>query len=90
MFPLLATHDERLRYLKFFPKLCVPWALLAPHEAQAQRNHGQTLERLAERGGLGADEMVAILEDRPWSSVRLLSMEQALTKLLELVKRWKP
>ena len=31
-----------------------PWALLEPHEAQARANHGgQSLKRLAERGGLG-------------------------------------
>jgi hypothetical protein len=30
--------------------LTVPWDFLAPHEAQAQRNHSQTLKRLAERG----------------------------------------
>ena len=51
-------------------KLAFPWALLAPHEQQAIRNHGgQTLERLAERGGLSASEMLAILEDRDWTPV---------------------
>lgn len=44
----------------------VPWAMLAPHEEQAKWNHGQTLARLAERGGLSVVEMAALLEDRKW------------------------
>lgn len=41
----------------------IPWEIIAPHEAQAQKNHGQTLGGLASRGGLGASEAVAILRD---------------------------
>ena len=36
------------------------------NEAQARVNHGQSLERLAERGGLGADEALAIAERCEW------------------------
>lgn len=47
--------------------VCVPWSLMAPHEARAQRNHGgQSLARLAERGGLSACEALAVIEDRSW------------------------
>lgn len=42
----------------------VPWAMLAPYEWQAKRHHDQTLQRLAERGGLSPCEMVAVLEGR--------------------------
>lgn len=45
----------------------VPWDMVAPHEAQALRNHGQTLERLAERGGLDWSELLRVLEDRPFT-----------------------
>lgn len=41
----------------------IPWEVLAPHEPQAITNHGQTLQRLAERGGLSWGEAAAILED---------------------------
>lgn len=41
----------------------LPWAIMRPHEAQAQRNHGQTLSRLAQRGGLGIEEAYHILRD---------------------------
>jgi hypothetical protein len=52
----------------------VPWVLLAPHEMQAERNHGQTLERLAERGGLSPCEMIAIIDDQP---LDLSNMDEA-------------
>ncbi|MGY0793127.1 hypothetical protein ACW7BJ_27490 [Azospirillum argentinense] len=44
--------------------LSIPWSLVAPHRAQAQISHGQTLESLAERGGLAPCELLAVLEDR--------------------------
>lgn len=44
----------------------VPFDFVAPHEQQADRNHGQTLHRLAVRGGLSACELAAVLEDREW------------------------
>ena len=47
-------------------KLSISWSLIAPHEAQAQKNHSQSLERLAERGGLSPAEAVCVLRDEPW------------------------
>jgi len=44
----------------------VPWAMLEACERRAQRNHGQSLERLAERGGLDAGETLCILDDKSW------------------------
>jgi hypothetical protein len=65
--------------------VCVPWAMLAPHEAQAQRNHSQTLRRLAERGGLGPDEMLAVLDDRPWRSMKV---QEACAELGRRIAAW--
>lgn len=48
----------------------IPFAMIQPHEAQALRNHGQTLERLAQRGGLAASEAVAIMKGLRWSAVK--------------------
>lgn len=42
----------------------VPWSYMAPHESMAKTNHGQTLKRLAERGGLGAGEAELIVTGR--------------------------
>lgn len=50
------------------------------NEEQAQRNHYQSLDRLAQRGGLSACEALAICERRKWAAVdvekavKLLSM----------------
>lgn len=41
----------------------IPWAMIAPHEARAQSNHSQTLERLAQRGGLSVKEALCVLKD---------------------------
>jgi len=57
----------------------ISWALLTPHEAQARENHGQTLGRLAERGGLGVCEAAAVLGDRRW---RRMTDEEAVADLL--------
>lgn len=47
----------------------VPFAMVLEHEGQCLKNHSQTVNRLAERGGLGWAELLAVLEDRPWSNV---------------------
>jgi hypothetical protein len=59
---------ERLRD-RMFPIMdgpSIPWWLIAPHEAQAKKNHDQTLERLAQRGGLSCYEAVHVLRDEHW------------------------
>jgi len=40
------------------------------NEHWAQKNHSQSLERLAERGGLSCEEALAIAERRQWSAQR--------------------
>ena len=60
-----------------------PWNIIAPHEAQAQINHGQTLARLRERGGLDPTEAVAILEDRRWHK---MDLTEAIERLAEIVR----
>ena len=62
----------------------VDFLTVEPYEAQAQRNHGQTLQRLSERGGLAPDELVAVMEGRSWAS-RTMSGEDAVKRLLDLL-----
>ncbi len=38
-------------------------------EATAQKNHYQSLQTLAKRGGLSPSEMLAIIDKRPWHSI---------------------
>lgn len=66
----------------------VPWSLVAPHDEQAQRNHGgQTLERLAERGGLGLVEMFYVLTNSqfPMASNEWVSKEDAHAYIIERI-----
>lgn len=64
----------------------IPWAMIAPHAERAAANHGgQSLERLAERGGLDAGEIVAVL--RNWS-LQLMPVEQAFIQLNAEIERW--
>nr|WP_246472516.1 hypothetical protein [Azospirillum tabaci] len=61
----------------------IAWSLVAPHRAQAQINHGQTLERLAERGSLAPCELLAVLEDRPH---RRMHLEDAIRQIRGLIE----
>jgi hypothetical protein len=42
------------------------WEPTAADRAQALANHFQTLERLAQRGGMAWSEMAAIVLNKPW------------------------
>lgn len=64
----------------------VPWSLVEPFERQAQANHGQSLERLAERGGLSPFELWAVMHSCPRDVARAqLSDETAHRWALSLV-----
>jgi len=64
------------------------WSVIAPHEDQARRNHGQTLARLAERGGLDPIEALAVIEDRDYPARADASMLDAhRAKFAALVER---
>ena len=83
-FPVLGHKRDK------FPLDCVPWAFLAPHENQARRNHGQTLERLAERGGLSAKEMLAVVTGQHWmQTCWKIDNPQANRQLLQHLEAWK-
>lgn len=53
------------------PSLTVPFAAVKAHEKQARINHGQSVERLKERGGLSWSELAAVLGDRRWEKMAL-------------------
>lgn len=44
----------------------LPWSLVEPWRGQAERNHGQTLEVLSERGGLAPDELWCVAHGKHW------------------------
>lgn len=45
----------------------IPWDAIAPYEGHALENHQQTLERLAERGGLDPVEAYFVMTGRRWT-----------------------
>lgn len=52
------------------PPVTLTWPVTAQHRKQADINHGQTLERLRERGGLGWAEIADVLNGRGWATTR--------------------
>lgn len=71
-FPVLIGGPSDPRCPKF-----IRWNSL--NEEWAQRNHDQSLKRLAERGGLSPCEALANIERRPWHR---MNWELALAKIL--------
>lgn len=61
-FPILLTIPSWKAYRDRCPK-SIPWELIEPHREQAMKNHYQTLERLAQRGGLDPIELKSVLQD---------------------------
>ncbi len=49
----------------------IPWDAIAPYEKMAQVNHDQTLERLAERGGLCDVEAFFVMTGRTWDDAKM-------------------
>ena len=60
----------------------IPWNAIESHRTQAYKNHNQTIERLAERGGLSWGELLAVLEDRSW---RPMTEAAAKFRVLQMV-----
>jgi len=65
-----------LARMKMFPVMgqlrtvaYVPFDLVKAHEGQARTNHSQTVQGLADRGGLDCSELAAVLEDREWHHI---------------------
>lgn len=88
-FPIIQPDMDRLRDcrakgLKYLV-LSIPWAMIEPHAEQADKNHYQSLARLADRGGLSACEALAVLEDRPHSR---LPEPVAQHRLQAEIKEW--
>ncbi len=66
----------------------VPWDMIAPHEAQAERNHGgQSLSALSARGGLSPWEIYAVVHGLPHSKMRHMP-EVTKEFAVEWLKEW--
>lgn len=68
------------------PKEYIPLDIIEPHENQALKNHGQTLKRLAERGGLSWIEALCILEDREFDyNISEIDAKVKVLKIIETI-----
>ena len=65
---MLDWHDRKKLSTVAFPT-SVPWGFIEQYERAAKQIHTQTIERLAERGGLTPCEMMAVITNsRAWWS----------------------
>jgi hypothetical protein len=55
----------------------IPMRLLVPFERQAVRNHSQSLQRLAERGGMDATEILGMVRGLSWSQLKVRPDDEA-------------
>lgn len=84
-FKVMTTHlrgEMRERCPRF-----IDFAIVEPHRNQATRNHSQTLERLHQRGGLDPRELIAVLEDRDWNTIRSIDEETAIDRIIAVCAR---
>ena len=61
----------------------IPWDNVEMYQDSAKQNHDQSLERLAERGGLTPKELICVIENRKWND-SAVSESQAVKKLVSL------
>ncbi len=81
-FPILISNQKGKEY--------IPYDIIKPHEEQALKNHYQTLDRLAERGGLSWSEAYAVLTDSKFPSrEEYISEEFYKEKVKEIVSNTK-
>ena len=83
-FPILRGYTRQEKEREARCPRSIPWSLVAPHEEQAKRNHGQSLEKLASRGGLSPRELCLVLMNRPlFPDFGKVSDEEAIEYILE-------
>lgn len=79
-FPIMATNS----ITRGSGYATIPWSFIQYHEDQALKNHGQTLHRLAERGGLCWSEALAVLTDRVYWHVEKMKEEECAIEVAKL------
>lgn len=76
IFPVKLEYDFRQQTVRrlrehgdLYACVGVPRAMLVGRADRFLRNHGATLNELAQRGGISIDECIAVLEDRRWAHI---------------------
>lgn len=80
LFPIITSNHK---------KEYIPYEIIKSHENQAIKNHGQTLERLAQRGGLSWSEAYAVLIDSDFPHGKdYISEQHYEEKVKEMVREY--
>ncbi|MDQ7981891.1 hypothetical protein QYH69_32225 [Paraburkholderia sp. SARCC-3016] len=82
-------HPSDRTDLPFAPP-SIPFWIVEQHEAQAQRNHYQSVQRLKERKGCSWRELLAILTDRRFQDVPEMSNSAAMVEVVSIVAKADP
>jgi hypothetical protein len=82
-------HPSDRRALPLAPP-SIPFWIVEQHEAQAKRNHYQTVQRLKERQGCSWRELLAILTDRRYQDVPNMSNSAAMVEVVSIVGKADP
>jgi len=83
----LMTDDKFFSKRKDFPQR-LPWELIEQCDSQAKKNHSQSLETLAGRGGLHPVEAYCIMRGLSLSHVRLPNDEEAAEYIEKKMKKY--
>jgi lambda repressor-like predicted transcriptional regulator len=83
LFPIMAKYGG---HAKVKTTDYIPFEVLIPHKEQAFKNHGQTLERLAERGGLSYAELLDVLKNQCSSSKEFPEQQVAKREVYQIIQ----
>lgn len=86
VFPI---HPGDRRDLPLAPQ-SIPYWIVEQHEVQAKRNHYQPVRRLKERQGCSWRELLAILTDRRYQDVPVMSNSAAMVEVVSIVSKLDP
>ena len=67
----------------------VPWAMMEAVESNCKHNHSQSVDRLAQRGGMSYKEILWAVMGCKWSEVSCMTIEEAAKAVMQLVARYK-
>ncbi len=66
----------------------VPLAMMEAVEGNCKRNHSQSVERLAQRGGMSYNEILWAVMGCAWNEIRGTTTEEAAKAVMQMVDEW--
>lgn len=85
-YPIIIGNSQRKNYTGLRE---VPWNFVETARTRIESNHGQTLERLAQRGGLDWCELLYGLENKKLDfTITKINVQECMDKVLVLLNEW--